>query len=447
MEYDYLKNKNIGILGLGKTGLATYKFLSNYHVNLFAWDDNESVSETYKNKGYNIINIKDWDFKNLDFVIVSPGIPIDHPKKHIIREKSDEFNFEIICDIELFIRLNPNKKYIGITGTNGKSTTTALINHILVTNNYKSTVAGNIGIAIFDTDITKYDYFILELSSYQLDLMKSHKLDCAMILNIQPDHLEHHGSLENYISAKNKIFHNQSKDNLAMFFQDYEIHSKQYITGKELLVCNMFVKSGIYYYEDALYDNFFEENKKILDFKSLIYLKGEHNQQNISFSYACCRFLGLKNNQIIEAISTFKGLLHRQTLVRKINNISFINDSKATNCESTEQALKAFENIYLILGGKRKTDNLDPILPYFNKVIHTFLIGSSEDIFANILSKNLLPYTKCQTLDIAVKKAYEMAKNNQNDSVVLLSPACASFDQFQNFEQRGDIFIQIVESL
>ena len=439
-----LNNKTIGILGLGKSGLSVYKFLkSNYNVKIFLYDDNIKDISNLPIDSNDFIDIVDWDFAHIDTVICSPGISLDYPKEHYIKQKSKEYGFEIICDIELFIRLYPNKKYVAITGTNGKSTTTALINHIFQSVNLNSTYAGNIGLPIFDLK-EDFDIIVLELSSYQLDLMTYNSFECALLLNIEPDHLEHHGSFSNYIKAKNKIFIGKNYPKYSIISYEYKHLVELDDRSNIITISNSKDNDSSIYYLDYLYEN----GIKILDFTELTYLKGEHNKQNIAFAYICSKIMGVDINSITDVIKTFKGLKHRKNIVAKINKTTFINDSKATNFESTQQALKTFDNIYLILGGINKTDNLDPILSLIkSKVIKVLLIGKSTDLFSKILEENKIDYEKCNNLADATTKAKLIADNSNKETIVLLSPACASFDEFKNFEHRGDEFIKIVEDL
>jgi len=297
---------------------------------------------------------------------------------------------------------------------------------------------------------------ILELSSYQIDLMNKHHINCALMLNIQPDHLDHHGSFENYINAKKRLFLNQNKNDYAIINQEC-LHLCTDVLGNQniIIIHNNYIDKGIYIKDSKLYDNYFANNEMILDFKSLNYLRGEHNFYNIAFAYATSRVYNINVKKIVEYILEFKGVKHRQTLVANVDNIKFINDSKATNPESTYYALKAFDNIALILGGKRKRDDLDILIPLMKKsVLKVFLIANRRtnketiEIFAKILEQNNIDYEISYVLYNAVYSAYDfLSKHSAKSKTLLLSPACASMDQFNNFEHRGNIFSNIVKRL
>ena len=445
--------KTIAILGLGKTGLSSYKFFKGKNYLVEAFDDNFETQSKYTNAGFNIVHFNNWNWNNIKYVIVSPGIALLHPTKHPMLVLAEQHKVEVICDIEAFMNLFPNKTYLGITGTNGKSTTVALLHHILSnTLNESVVMAGNIGIPIFDLNENESNIIVLELSSYQLELMHHNKLLVASLLNIQNDHIEHHGTVENYINAKLNIFNNQASSDFAIVNHNVLPLLNKPLHAKTIVVHNKKNDGSIYYENNKLFDNYFANNEQVLDFTETPYLQGNHNYENIAFAYATAMALvtslSLKQQNIMPHVKTFKGLAHRQSYVRIVENITFINDSKATNQESTLQALKTFNNIYLILGGQQKSNDLDLILPMFGQVKHSFLIGASTHIFAKILTDNHLEFTVCTDLIDATFKAYSMAKNKHNEqATVLLSPACASWDQFTSFEQRGEIFTNMVNKL
>ncbi len=445
--------KNIAVLGLGKSGYSVYNYLLKTSIQVCAWDDNTEIVTKYAKQGFNILDYKLWNYEKLDAIVVSPGIALEFPKPHYVYEMSKKYNIPLICDVDIFLQQYKNIVKIGVSGTNGKSTTTALINHIFSLFKKNVVMGGNIGLPILDANIinTKYNtesYAVLELSSYQLDLINSYPLNCALMINIEEDHLDHHGNFANYVKAKNKIFLNQTSKDVAIVNNDCFHLCKNSLNKQNLiLISNSKQNKSIYLQNDHLVDNYFENNKVMYNLNNLKYLKGEHNYYNIMFCYAVCRFYKLNVEQIFNYISSFRGMPHRQSFIKSYNNIDFINDSKATNVQSTYWALKAFDNIALILGGIEKIDNLDMLIELIkNKVFKVFLIGKSQELFANILSKNNILYEKCNTLDNATNQAYNflLSINNNHKKTLLLSPACASFDQFKNFEHRGDSFIEFV---
>jgi UDP-N-acetylmuramoylalanine--D-glutamate ligase len=429
------KNKSVAILGLGKSGLSAYNFFKKNNYKVVAWDDKTEVNEKLIKEGFLIENFENWDFKNIDAIIVSPGISLYYPTHHPLVQFLTNNNLKtpLMCDIEVFLRFNKDNKYlkyIAITGTNGKSTTVSLLNFVLTQLGFNTILAGNIGNPILDytPSLTHETFVVLELSSYQLELISSQNFLVSAVLNIKPDHLDHHGNFENYVNAKLNIFKNQGNGTLAIYSSQCEKLVKNVIKASKSIEVS---------------DNFISIKEQ-----DLLYLKGLHNQQNINFVYFICLFLGLNIDVVIDHINQFKGLTHRQEFVKKISEVFFINDSKATNLDSTAVALQTFvkDNIYLILGGVQKENSLDEILEQLKKVKHIFLIGVSTPVFAKILSQNNIAFSICSTLQDATTQAFKMARDTSN-ATILLSPACASFDMFKNFEDRGEQFKIIVNSL
>jgi len=449
--------KKFIVFGLGISGKATIKFLLNNNHQVLASDDNlNSINTLEKHPNLKIFN---GDWNGVDALILAPGIPLHFPTPHPIVKAAKENNCPIICDIELLYKFNSQAKYIGITGTNGKSTTTALTGHIFKENNINSAVGGNIGIPCLELPrLENNGTYILEMSSYQLDLIDKTRFHIASLLNITPDHIDRHGSIKGYIAAKKRIFMNQQLGDYAIIGIDNE-HSKAVydelkndqnfqatlipISTKKILSDGISVIDGI------LYNNIPTFGKIDINLGNLPFLKGEHNAQNIAVAFTNA-FLSNKidEDKIITAIKSFKGLAHRMQFVGTISNINFINDSKATNAESTENALKSYENIYWILGGKAKEGGIKMLEPYLSKVKYAFLIGEASDDFTKTLDGKV-EYFKCQTLQNAFDHAYGKAllEEKSNHINILLSPACASFDQWKNFEERGEYFCKLVKEL
>jgi len=452
---------NYLIYGLGISGISAAKYLSKAHQ-VTLTDDNPQITQSPLkdfNKEITFKKFSDIDFSQINKVIIAPGIPLYFPQKHPILEKQKQYNFELICDIEDFYRINQNNTFIGITGTNGKSTSTALCNHIFTDLNLNSQMGGNIGTPAFDLTNETNNNYIFELSSYQLDLVDKVHLDIACLLNITPDHIDRHGSFENYKKTKAAIFNNQSINDYAIINIDDQntqsiFSALQDGAAQKIITLSIFSKqeNGLSYIGDKISINTdFLKTDLELDHK---YLKGDHNKQNIlaSLAMTLCHLnkenLEINLDKIIDSISNFKGLKHRQEFVRSIENINFINDSKATNCDSTKTALHSYENIFLILGGKEK-DGISDIIDELKKVKRIYLIGESSENFAEILLKNSIDFVKDKELNVAIKNAYFDAKklNNSGTVNIILSPACSSFDQFQNFEKRGEYFCKIVNEL
>ncbi len=454
------KDKKVAVFGLGRTGNPCALALQEGGAIVYAWDDNEKTRENAANLGVNLGDLNQIDFDEIYALVMSPGVPIYGPKMHWAAKKAVEKNVPIIGDIEIFAReiniLPPESapKTIGITGTNGKSTTTALIAHILQFAGKDVRMGGNIGTGILSLDPPRAGaYYVLELSSYQLDLAKSLRLDVAVQLNISEDHLERHGNMERYVAAKRNIFANQTKLDTAIIGVDEEWGEAQctnfVAAGNRFIVpvsSWQFVSPGVCAVGGILWDAGTGRANEVADLRLAKALPGAHNGQNAAAAYAACKALGLSSEIIVQAILNFGGLKHRLQEVDKIGNVKFYNDSKATNADASLQALKAFDKLRWIVGGEAKTDGIDPLIPYFNKITKAYLIGAASDRFAKTL-KNV-PHKKCGDMKAAVRAAFDDAKANYpNEELIVLSPACASFDQYKDFEARGDDFINVVAQI
>ena len=462
MTLELLSKKNIAILGLSKSGISTIKFLKKKGFNPIGWDDNAEIRRKAKNKGIRIENLKKINIKKISFLVVSPGIPSIGFKRHPLIKKADLAGTEIINDIELFFRFYPKSKCIGITGTNGKSTTVSLLHHIFNKIGIRSSLGGNIGKPIFNLKNPGNGFYILEISSFQLELMKTARFKIGIILNITNDHLERHGNFQRYVSEKIKIFNNQQKSDLSVIGVDDQISSKILNKIKKKNISEVLTisgnnkKSDIYIKNNYLYiKNIFENKKEIfkkINLKKFQNIISEHNYQNIAAIYAVLIKIGFFNWKKIEnAIKSFVGLPHRLQKIREINKISYINDSKATNLDSTNKALSSYKKIYWILGGRLKEKNLSILKKHFFKIEHVFLLGESKKIYENYLKK-YLSYTVTENLKEAVFLAHNLAQNyvikyTSSKPVVLLSPACSSLDEWKNFEERGNAFIKLVKRL
>lgn len=441
------KNQTVGIFGLGKAGEATIAALVAGGAKVLAWDDNPSsiakVQAAYQD---NItVPFKDWPWKELKALVLSPGVPLTHPRPHEVVAMAKQHGVPVIGDIELLYRACPNARYVGITGTNGKSTTTTLISHILKAAGLNSDVGGNLGTAALTLKpLDAGGIYVLELSSYQLDLVHNTRFNTAVFLNITPDHIDRHGSMEGYIAAKKHIFDRQQKADVAVIAVDDE-YTRSIAAGIKngtLVKVSAHGKADIYAEAGVLHDG-----KHAFDLNGIPTLTGRHNWQNAVVAYAAARSCGVAPEKIYEAMKTFGGLRHRLQMVATIHGVRFINDSKATNADATANALAPFDTIYWIAGGKPKEGGIRTLGKFFPKIAHAFLIGEAEDDFASTLHGHA-SYTRCGTLSVAVAKAAEMAfAEKKPGAVVLLSPACASFDQWKNFEERGDAFCDLVAAL
>ena len=429
------KNQKVGVFGLGKAGEAAVASLLAGGAEVFAWDDN--IKEGSGQGAEVRKNYREWDWENLKALVLSPGVPLTHPHPHGVVALAHKHNVPIIGEMELLFRAQPDAIYLGITGTNGKSTTTTLIGHILQEAGVRCEVGGNLGTpALALAPLGKGGVYVIEMSSYQLDLLKTVRFNVAVLLNITPDHLDRHGDMAGYIAAKKHIFDRQGKSDVAVV---EEVISGQLSVVSKLvkISADSELENGIYVKDGILYDG-----KTKFDISKIVSLTGKHNWQNAAAAYAACRAVGVALEKIYAAMQNFAGLRHRLQLVATINGVRFINDSKATNADATANALAPYKNIYWIAGGKAKAGGIASLSEYFPNIAHAFLIGEAEADFARTL-EGKVPYTRCGTLEVATQKAAKMAKSGE---VVLLSPACASFDQFKSFEHRGDVFCELVLS-
>lgn len=422
-----LDGRPIAVFGLARSGLSAIKALREAGAKIIAWDDQTAAREKAIALGAEITPLNEYNLKDCAFLLLAPGVPLDFPAPHSVVAAARAANTEIICDVELFSRIYDNIRTIGITGTNGKSTTTALIHHILKSAGCPTVMGGNIGMPIFDLKIENDPVVVLELSSYQLDLCPSFAPQISVLLNITPDHIDRHGTLENYIAAKEKIFKGQG---VAIINIDDAITHKiaKKISQRSVIPLSL--------------------NEKISDtLKSNMSLKGDHNLQNAIAAYHACKAVALSDDEILAGLRTFPGLAHRQFPVRIISQVTYINDSKATNAEAASKALQSYDNIYWIAGGLAKHGGLSGLEKFASRIKESFLIGEAARDFSLWMKTNNIKYHNSKTLDEAVKAAHAAAQGAKKPATVLLSPACASFDQFSSYEERGDMFTRIVQSL
>jgi len=381
-----------------------------------------------------IADLDEADLSQFDSLVVTPGLPLN---RHPIAKRAREAGVEIIGDIELFARARPElppHKVVGITGTNGKSTTTALVHHILRTAGVPATMGGNIGLPILAQDpLPEGGVYVLELSSYQIDLTQSLDCDVAVLLNITPDHLDRYESFEAYARSKFRLFEMQTPGEHA------RRHSA--IVGVDLITMKGAVPNRYWltFTDQVFRTSEFEES----DQANWTALQGPHNLGNAAAAIAVCNDLGLVHEEIEAGLRTYPGLPHRMERVREKDGVLFVNDSKATNPTAAAPALAAFPSIRWICGGQAKTDNLDECAPHFAHVRSAYTIGEAGELFARLLEPHM-PVTNCETLENAVNRA---AEDSLPGDTVLLSPACASFDQFKDFEARGDRFKDLVGAL
>ena len=424
------KNQDVGILGLGLSGLAAARVLLNSKANIFVFDDKKEKPSIIKKSNW--INYNYWPWESIKTLVVSPGIPINNKEKHNAIKLAIDNKVKIINDIDLFVEIYPKAKIIGITGTNGKSTTAALLFHILKFNKIKSVICGNFGIpACSINDPGENGVIILELSSYQLDGAKSLSLDIATIINITPDHLDYHESFDRYVSSKLKIINFLKTNGIFIYDKSNKLLNK-------IIDANKYNSLKFLSVNEKEAKDFINDNN---------YLKGTHNAVNASIAISIAKKLNINDNKIELAIKRFEGLSHRMEPLYISSNFKIINDSKSTNGESTAAALKSFSNIFWIVGGKPKNDGIGQAKNFLDKVVEVFLIGNSTKYFSEEILKfnENIPINECITLEKATILAIKKSKMSKlKNYVILLSPSAASFDQFKSFEDRGNQFKKII---
>ncbi|GAA0438212.1 UDP-N-acetylmuramoyl-L-alanine--D-glutamate ligase [Sphingomonas molluscorum] len=415
------------MLGLARSGIATVNALLAGGATVTAWDSDPARRDAVS--GSTLADPLEIDLAGFDGVIVSPGVPLN---SHPIAAKAAAAGVPILGDIELFAQARadlPPHRVVGITGTNGKSTTTALIHHILQTAGVPTLMGGNIGLPILEQQpLPAGGVYVLELSSYQIDLTTTLDCEVAVLLNITPDHLDRYDGFDAYAASKARLFAMQSAGHAAIIgigdTPSALIARQVAQVGRSADLTK--IAPGV-----------------CMDQSRWPSLQGPHNAQNALAAIAACEALGVDNAAIDAGLASFSGLPHRMQRVGEVNGVAFIDDSKATNPESVAPALAAFPRIHWILGGKPKGDDLDACRPGFGHVVRAYTIGEAGPRFAEVLAPEL-PVEESGTLDAAVRAAAARAEPGE---VVLLSPACASFDQFSDYAERGRAFARAVEDL
>ena len=442
--------KTYAVLGLARSGLATVETLVASGARVVAWDSREEARSQVAGKA-ELGDPMEIDLAGFDGIVVSPGVPLN---RHPITMRAKLAGVPIIGDIELFALARPTlppHKVVGITGTNGKSTTTALIHHIIEQAGYPTVMGGNIGLPILsqpplEPNLKGAGVYVLELSSYQIDL--THSLDCdvAVLLNITPDHLDRYDGFEGYVASKARLFAMQSKDSVAVLTDADGVLSAVNSPRNMIWAASRGFESwGAAVVEGKAY----WEMDQIGSQSDWPALQGPHNAQNAAVAIAVAKALGIDTDTIVNALASYASLPHRMQAVGTRNGVLYVNDSKATNAASTAPALAAWPardgkpRIHWILGGVAKSDNLDECAPHFGNVAHAYTIGEAGHMFADLLRPHMA-VDDSEMLSAAVRRAARIA---QPGDVVLLSPACASFDQFRDFEARGDAFAAAVAAL
>ena len=457
------EGRTVAVFGLARSGLAAARSLLAGGARVAAWDDNAEARGRAAAEGLDLVDLESADWSGFAALVLAPGAPLTHPKPHWTVDLACAAGVEVIGDVELFARAvaaapdHRRPRVVAITGSNGKSTTSALVAHVLTQAGRDARLGGNIGVPVLGLEpMHGGAVYVLELSSYQLDLTASLKPDVAIILNITPDHLDRHGGMDGYVAAKRRILLNQGKGDTAIIGVD-EGPGERICT--EITAANRrtiwpisarkAIGRGVYALQGVLYDATEGRVTREVDLRGARSLAGRHIWQNAAAAYAATRALGVEAEQATSGLLTFPGLAHRMEPIGTIAGVRFVNDSKATNTDAARQAMTAYPRFHWIAGGRAKAGGIADLADLFPRIARAYLIGEAAPCFARTLSGRA-PFTEAGTVDRAVAEAFAGALDDVGkgiDSVVLFSPACASFDQFSDFEERGEAFRAAVLAL
>jgi len=465
------EGRRIAVFGLGRSGLTAARALKAGGALPVLWDDSVSSRMQAEAEGFAVEDLTVADWAGFAALVLSPGAPLTHPKPHWTVEKAKAAGVEVIGDIELFARAleaiipEDRPKVVAITGTNGKSTTTALIGWVLKQAGLTVHVGGNIGIGVLALSAPTEDaVYVIEVSSYQLDLTTRFAPDVAILTNISPDHLDRHGGMEGYVAAKERLFAQMWPDSIAMVGVD-EPEGRAVVErlppgDRVLTVSTTSPQAGAADESaepwrpayrtmasrlNARGRTLWGDGRELVDLSEARSLPGRHNAQNAAFAYAAAVELGVSPEDAIHGLMTFPGLAHRMETVGQLGKVRFVNDSKATNADAARQALASYDRSFWIAGGRAKAGGIDDLEDLFPRVVEAFLIGEAAGPFAARLGET--PHRISGDMAMAVMQAWEAAAATGRDEVVLLSPAAASFDQYPDFEARGEAFRAAVLAL
>jgi UDP-N-acetylmuramoylalanine--D-glutamate ligase len=445
--------QRVALFGLGSSGLIAADALMQGGATVAAWDDKEASRAKADAAGVTLADLHDADWSSFDAFVLAPGVPLTHPAPHWTVLKAQAAGVVIIGDIELFCRqralLAPTSRFIAITGTNGKSTTTALTAHLFKSFGYAVGMGGNIGTPILQLPPpSETQVHVVECSSFQIDLAPSLNPSAGVLLNLTPDHLDRHGTMANYAAIKERLV--AGADTAIIGVDDPDcaaIAARLQAAGKNvetLSVAGNKVDTGITLDGTKLLRHRSGVTTVIADLAGIPSLRGAHNGQNAAAAVAALGADADDLERLQAALRSFPGLAHRMEQIARLGRVLFINDSKATNADAAEKALLSFPRVHWIIGGKAKEGGIEPLRPLFGRVAKAYLIGDATEMFAATLGEDV-PFERCGTLDVATERATRDAARTGKDEVVLLSPACASYDQFSDFEKRGDRFRALVQ--
>lgn len=432
-QIDLYAGRRVYVVGLARSGLASARALRAGGAEVLCWDDGVSARDTAAAEGFTLSapnTAETW--RDLAAMILAPGIPFTHPTPHPTVIKARDAGVEILSDIELLFRAEPDATFIGITGTNGKSTTTALLGHMLRHAGLNVAVGGNLGVAALT--LPRAPAYVLEISSYQADIIPSAMFDIAVLLNITPDHLERHGDMDGYIAAKRRVLRPRTSDSVAVIGADAEPTAS---IANDLLVEGRAVQRIS---KDS------PPTAAFIDAGGCPALVGDHGKQNAAAALTVARLMGVGEAQALDGLRSFPGLAHRQERVATLDGVTYINDSKATNAEAAARALSSYRNIHWIAGGQGKDGGYDALDPFLGNVRAVYLIGDAAPALTDWIDGRV-SVTQSGDLSTAITHARTAALSEARPGPVMLSPACASFDQFKSFEDRGDAFRALVLGL
>jgi UDP-N-acetylmuramoylalanine--D-glutamate ligase len=446
--------KTVAVFGLGGSGLATCHALIAGGADVIAFDDDAKKVAQAGDAKVATADLRGIDWSKVSALVLTPGVPLTHPEPHWSARLAQDAGVEVIGDIELFCRERrrhaPDAPFVAITGTNGKSTTTALIAHLLRHAGRDVQMGGNIGVPVLQlAPPAPQRHYVIECSSYQIDLSPSIDPTVGIMLNVTPDHIDRHGTIEHYAAVKSRVL-GRAKFRIIGVDDDYGRDMAKNLAAMQRKIIPISIKGivphGYVGGERNIYRTGASEAEDIADLSGIGSLRGSHNMQNAVAAIAACSALGVDDATLQDGLRSFPGLAHRMEQIGTKGTVLFINDSKATNADSAAKALASFDGIYWIAGGKPKEGGITSLAEFFPRIRKAYLIGESAQNFATTLAGRI-PNEVVGTLDAAVAAAARDAQASGKPGVVLLSPACASFDQFPNFEVRGERFRQLVQPL
>lgn len=450
-----LKGKPVLLMGAGVSVVAASEAFQEYGIKADICEDEPERQQKLKSKGYDFLKLEDIDFNQYACLVICRRISLKDLEDHAIVEKARSFGLEIISDYEILVQCYPDKKIIAVSGSNGKSTTVALITHILNQCGYSAVPGGNSMNPTMKMNIgPETDYIVMDASSTQIALSANFRADIAVLLNIVFPERESSKVMQDYISTKERLFAGKGQGIIALsdsFSKKIHKVSKAQDERKILTVSQSVKEKADIFSKDHILVEALDEPFEVGDLRKLKTLTGEHNWQNALCSYAAAKLAGCKSDDVFQAMESFPGLPHRQYLARTINGVAYINDSKARNAEATSKVLSAYKNIFWIVGGQSEGQKLEGLEPYLDNVREAFLIGEVTKEFSKWLKKRGISVHESKTLEVAVQAAHEAAQASRGapggGAVVLLSPASRSRDQFSSYKERGDIFVSLVQNL